>query len=625
MKTYRRFIKYLTRYWHLIILTLLLSLIFVALNTLSLWMIASLINTVLVSPENIPVKPVDVSVAGNFHDLMRAWTANLIQQSTPLKTLARLCWLLLGVFLAKNLFFYLKNMAAGVMENRLIRDLRNDLFSHVQTLSMSYFDRQNTAEISSIVLNDVTAVRRAFTVSLQKIVVEPVNIAIFAAMLFIISWELSLLAIPMIPLAGLITTRLGRSLRRRARRSTKQIAGVMNVLQETLRGIRIVKAFVMERDETRRFKRENQRYYQLVFRRFSLRNLNTPVNEIIGVFFGIVLLWVGGQQVLLGRGVGPEEFMSYIIFLFAMLQPLRNLSNVHADIQVGLASADRIFRLMDVPPSIAEKPDAIELAGFGEAICLENVTFTYEGGGRPALYDIDCKIKKGEVVALVGLSGSGKSTFIDLIPRFYDTTSGRVTIDGHDVRDVKLRSLRTLIGMVTQETLLFNTTVRDNILYGDPKASEEQVIAAAVAAHAWEYIRELPDGLDNIIGEQGAQLSGGQRQRLAIARALLKNPPILILDEATSALDSESEKQVQKAIDTLIHDRTVIVIAHRLSTIRSADRILVLDGGRLVESGSHEELLARNGQYRKLYDLQFDMGKEVATPATTAMSGSNPK
>ncbi len=600
-----RLLKYLRRYWYLIVLTTILSVVFVILNSFSLWMIASLINTVLVSPENIPTEPVDLVAGASFFDSLKTWTANLIQQSTPLKTLARLCWLLLGVFLAKNVFFYLKNMAAGVMGSRLIRDLRDHLFGHIQTLSLSYFERQKTAEISSIVLNDVTAVRRTFTVGLQKLVVEPVNLAVFATMLFIISWELSLLAIPMIPLAGFITTRLGRSLRRRSRRSTKQIAGVMNVLQESLRGMRIVKAFVMEQSEIRRFKSENRRYYHLVFRRLSLRNLSTPVNETIGVFFGIVLLWVGGQQVLLGRGVGPEEFMSYIIFLFAMLQPLRNLSNVHADIQIGLASAERIFGLLDVQPLITEKSGAVELSGFNDAIRLEDVTFTYEGSGKPALYDINSEIRKGEVVALVGMSGSGKSTFVDLIPRFYDATQGRVTIDGHDVRDVTLSSLRSLIGIVTQETLLFNTTVRDNILYGNPLASEDQVVAAAEAAHALDFIRELPQGLDTIIGEQGGQLSGGERQRLAIARALLKNPPILILDEATSALDSESEKQVHEAIDTLVQERTVIVIAHRLSTIQNADRILVLDEGRLVESDTHEELLRQGGRYHKLHHTQF--------------------
>jgi len=605
MMTLRRLLKYLTRYWHLIGLTLALSLLFVALNTLSLWMVASLINTVLVNPENIPVNPVDLPLGASVYDQLQVWTANLIQQSSPLKTLAHLCWLLLGVFLCKNLVLYLKNMAAGIMENRLIRDLRNDLFSHIQSLSLTYFDKQKSAHISSIVLNDVTAVRRAFTVGIQKAVVEPINLAVFITMLFIISWQLSLLAIPLIPLAALFTTRLGRSLRKRARRTTEQIAGVMNVLQETLRGIRIVKAFVREKEEIRRFHEENQQYYHLVFRRFSLKNINTPINEMIGVFMGVILLWVGGQQVLLGRGVGPEEFMSYIIFLFAMLQPVRTLGNVNADIQIGLASAERIFKLMDVPPDIIEKSGAKRLTQFAEAIRFDTVTFTYEDSGKPALYNVNATIKLGEVVALVGTSGSGKSTFVDLIPRFYEVTRGRITIDGHDIQDVQIHSLRRLIGMVTQETLLFNTTVWDNIIYGDPLATEAQVRMAAEAAHAWEFIKELPQGLDTVIGEQGAKLSGGQRQRLAIARALLKNPPILILDEATSALDTESEKLVQAAIDELMQNRTVIVIAHRLSTIQRANRIIVLEQGQVVESGSHEELLAKNGQYRQLYDVQF--------------------
>ena len=605
MKPYRRLLKYITRYWPLILLAILLSITYVALNGLSLWMVASLINAIMVSPENIPVSPVATASTDSIHEMLRAWTANLIHRPTPLQTLARLCGFLLGVFLVKNLFFYLKNMAAAVMENRLIRDLRNDLFHHIQSLSLAYFDRQNTAEISSIVLHDVTAVRRAATVSLQKIVVEPINVAVFLTMLFIISWELSLLAIPLIPLAALVTTRLGSSLRRRARRSTRQVAGVMTVLQETLRSMRIVKGFGREQDEVRRFRGANRRYYQLVFRRFSLQHLSTPVNEIIGVFIAVVILWVGGQQVLLGRGVGPEEFMSYLIFLFAMLQPLKNLGSVHASIQVGLASAERIFSLLDVHPDIVERPGAIRLPQFRDAIRMENVTFTYKGGGRPALYDINCEIRKGQMVALVGVSGSGKSTFVDLIARFYDPSSGRITIDGHDVRDLRINSLRNLIGVVTQETLLFNTSIGDNILYGDLDASEDELIAAAKAAHAWEFIRKLPQGMDTVIGEQGVQLSGGQRQRLAIARALLKNPPILILDEATSALDSKSEKHVREAIVELVHDRTVIVIAHRLSTVQNADRILTLEEGRVVESGSHKELLAQRGRYQKLHETQY--------------------
>ena len=605
MSNLRRISGYLTRYWPLITLTLALSMVYVALNALSLWMVSSLVNTILVSPEDIPVISRDLSTAGTVYERLRSWTATLIQQSTPLKTLAKLCWILLAVFLTKNVALYMKNMVAGIMENRLIRDLRNDLFQHIQSLSLSYFDNQNTAVISSIVLNDVAQVRRAFTVGIQKVIVEPANLLVFTTMLFIISWQLSMMAIPLIPLAALATTRLGRSLRKRARRTAEQIAGVMSVLQENLRSIRIVKTFVREAREIGRFSHENDRYYHLVFRRITVKNLNAPFTEMIGVTVGITILWVGGQQILLGRGVGPDEFMSFIIFMFAMVQPLRSLSNVNADIQIGLASTDRIFGLMDVPAGIPEKNNAIEITSFNHSIRFDNVTFSYSGDDRPAVHDINVEIKRGEVVALVGASGSGKSTFVDLIPRLYDTTAGSISLDGHDLRDLKIKALRRLIGVVTQETLLFDTTVRDNILYGDPLASDEQVVAALKAAHAWEFVDQLPQGMETVIGEQGTKLSGGQRQRLAIARALLKNPPILILDEATSALDSESEKRVQDAIDRLVQDRTVIVIAHRLSTIQRADKILVLDDGRLVESGSHEELIALKGRYRKLHEMQF--------------------
>jgi len=612
MSTYKRFLNYLARYWHLIIVTLVLAIVYVALNSISLWMVSSLINTILVSPENIPVKPVDVSGAESIYDTLQAWTANLIQRSRPLDTLAVLCTTLLGIFLSKNVVLYIKDMVAGVMENRLIRDLRNDLFRHIQSLSLSYFDKQNSAEISSIVLNDVAAVRRAFTVSVQKVVVEPINLAVFMTMLFIISWQLSLLAIPLIPLTALFTTRLGRSIRKRSRRTAKQIAGVMNVLQETLSSMRIVKAFVREQQEVERFGQENQKYYQLVFRRFSIKNLNTPINEMIGVTMGVILLWIGGQQVLLGRGVGAEEFMTYIIFLFAMVHPIRALAIVSGDLQVGIASAERIFNLMDVPPTIVDRADAIRMDGFEDAIRFENVTFMYEDTNKPAIHNVTVEIRKGDVVALVGTSGSGKSTFVDLIPRFYDVTSGRISIDGIDLRDAQLVSLRQLTGVVTQETLLFNTTIRENILYGNPHASEAQIKAAAIDAHAWDFIQELPQGFDTIIGERGTRLSGGQRQRLAIARALLKNPPVLILDEATSALDTESEQHVQAAIDELLQDRTVIIIAHRLSTIQNADRIIVLDQGRLVEAGTHQALLEKNGTYRHLHDLQFAQAKEPA-------------
>ncbi len=605
MSNLRRLFGYLKPYRLLFIITLVLSIVYVVLNSFSLWMIAALINTILVSPESIPVGDMVPALNNTLYDGLETWTANLIRRPTMLQTLARLCWVLLAVFLAKNIVFYIKNIVAGAMENSLIRDLRNDIFTHVQRLSLSFFDKQKTAEISSVVLNDVAAIRMAFTVSLQKAIVEPINLVVFITMLIIISWQLSLLAIPMLPLAAFFTGKLGKTLRRRARRTQEQIAGLMNTLQEGLRNTRVIKAFIREDHEIKRFHTENSKYYNLVFRRITIRGLITPINDMIGVTMGIILLWVGGQQVLLGRGVGAEEFMSYIIFLFAMLQPLRNLGNVNADIQTGLASADRIFNLLDEPIIITEKDNARDLPQFNKSLKFENVSFVYESSDRPALKNISTEIKSGEVVALVGASGSGKSTFVDLLPRFYDITGGKISIDGHDIRDLTLSSLRGKFGIVNQETILFNTSVRENIAYGDPDVNDNQIRDAAEAAHAWEFIKDLPDGMDTVIGELGATLSGGQRQRLAIARALIKNPPILIMDEATSALDTESEQRVQAAINDLMQDRTLIVIAHRLSTVQKADKILVLSDGELVETGTHEELLARDGSYRNLHNLQF--------------------
>ncbi|SVB50939.1 uncharacterized protein METZ01_LOCUS203793, partial [marine metagenome] len=433
-------------------------------------------------------------------------------------------------------------------------------------------------------------------------------IIVLSGMLFIISVKLTLFVLLTVPLSAYIISKLGQSIRRKAKRSSLSIAGLMNILQETLSGIRIVKSFVMEKFEIQRFLQENRKYFNLSFKQDNMRNLNTPINDLIGLALGVLLLWIGGREVIVHGTLSPEGFIRFIIYLFAMLQPARKLGNVNAQIQVGLASAERVFSITDVKPDISEPISPKKLGEFKERITFQNVSFQYDSSEQPSLSGINVEIFHGEVLALVGSSGAGKSTFADLIPRFYDVSQGEIMIDGKDVRDVPLKELRNLMGIVSQDTILFNDTVANNISYGFPNANQNAIREAAQAAYASEFIDDMPQQFNTIIGEKGTRLSGGQRQRLSIARAILKNPDILILDEATSALDTESERKVQGAIDNLVKDRTVIVIAHRLSTITKADRIIVLDEGKLVESGTHEELLTKNGKYKNLYDIQFGAG-----------------
>ncbi|MCG2714681.1 MAG: ABC transporter ATP-binding protein/permease, partial [Candidatus Marinimicrobia bacterium] len=538
---------------------------------------------------------------------IKNFTNRLIIREDPFASLKALCIVIFLMFFFKNVFFYIKNIALGYVQLKLIRDLRNALYAHLHELSLSYYHRKKGGELLSIVLNDVGIMRRAFSVSFNKLLVEPINILTFVILLFIISWKLSLLAVVILPVSLFTIAKIGQSIRRKSVRTSKQIAGIMAILSETINGIRVVKAFAMEQFEKRRFFSETHKYFKMTFKRWRLRTISSPINETFGVFVGVILLWVGGNHVLKGTGIEAEDFIRFIILLFAILNPIKTLNTVNVDIQEGLASAGRVFSILDEKSDIVEKPNATQINNFESEIHYENVTHQYDTVNDEVLKDINFTIKKGDIIAIVGHSGAGKSTLVDLLPRFYDVKKGRITIDGTDIRDVTLSSLRSLMGIVTQETILFNDTIFNNIAYGMTDADPGAVKAAARAANADEFIEEFSDKYDTIIGDKGSRLSGGQAQRIAIARALLKNPPILILDEATSSLDTASEKKVQSAIDRLMKDRTVLVIAHRLATIQNTNIIVVLDKGKIVEQGSHQELIKKEGRYKYFYNMQFNI------------------
>jgi len=605
---YRRMGQLLFHFWPYIFISSLAAIVFVFLNTASIWLTASLINNILADFDKIVQAQAEwAGKAGlTLNEKLKYWTNVLILRETPLESLKILCLSILTVFFIKNIFLYIKNILLRIVELKLVKEIRDRLYIHIQTLSLGYFNRQHSGTITSIVMNDVEQLQTALAVVFQRLFVEPINILTFVALLFIISWKLALIAIIIIPLAGIAIFSIGRSIRRKSRRTQAKIAEIMQILTETVTSIRIVKAFVNEKEEVKNFTRESKHYFKLLLKRARLDLIAGPTTETFGVIIGVVLLWYGGMEVLAQKGVSAEDFIRFILILFSILGPIKQLSNVNLKIQIGAASAERIFGLLDTPPEIVEDPDPIELDVFNNAIEFEQIYFEYSDADERVLDEVSFTIKKGEVVALVGPSGSGKSTIADLIPRFFDVSKGALRIDGNNVRKISFSSLRGSMGIVTQEVILFNDTIRKNIAYGQSDVTEEAIQKAAKAANALEFIEQSPDGFDTLIGERGVNLSGGQKQRLAIARALLKNPPILILDEATSALDTESEKMVQKAIEVLMKDRTVLVIAHRLSTVQNADKIVVLDKGKILEVGSHNELYEKGGLYRRLYDIQFD-------------------
>ena len=603
----KRLFRFVLAHWPFLLLSTLAAFFFVIFNSASIWITATMINNILIDFNEMLVENQRLASLSELtmNDRLKLFSNSLLLRDTAISTVSAVCVALIVVFSAKNISLYIKNITLSIVQYRLIRDLRNKLYSHFHYLSLSYFNKNKSGELTAVLVNDIDNMRNSLSIMFQKLFVEPINIIILMSLLFIVSTKLALIALLIIPVSGIIIFGISHSIRRRSARSQAQLAGMTSMIAETIGSMRIVKAFATKGFEINRFAKETQKYYKLMIRRDRLRFVSSPVSETFGATIAALLLWVGARDVLVIESISSEDFLRFILLLFSLFQPLKNLTNVVNELQNGLASADRVFAIMDIKSDIQDVDNAFKVKDLNSSLSFNDVSFTYGNKDEKVLNNINFKINKGEIFALVGPSGAGKSTLVDLIPRFYDTLSGSIKIDGRDIKELELKSLRSLMGIVTQETFLFDDTVKANISYGVENISDDEIKDASKAANAHEFIKKLPDGYNTIIGERGVSLSGGQKQRIAIARAIVKNPPILILDEATSSLDSESEKHVQSAIENLMSERTVFVIAHRLSTVHNANKILVLENGQIVQEGKHDDLINVDGLYKQLHKMQF--------------------
>ena len=510
---------------------------------------------------------------------------------------------ILVLFALRGVFYFGQKYFMTFVGQRIVNDIRERLYRHLQRLSLSYFDRHKTGALMSNLTNDVTTLQNVITNNMVSLVQEAVILIGSLISMIVLYWKLTVITLLIIPLVIFTVNYFGKRLRLAGHDVQGKLADITTLLEEALSSIRIIRSFNREDFEIKRFLVQNDYNFQALMKATKLTALLTPVIQFLAAIAVTGIIWYGGVSVIRGE-MTAGALIAFLIYAINLTNPVRRISEILGDIQRSLAAADRVFEILDTDSEVQEKKGAQVLPPVAGHIVFSHVTFSYDRK-KTALQDFTLTIKPGQVVALVGPSGAGKSTIANLLPRFYDVTSGSVRIDGIDVRDVTYASLRRQIGLVPQETMLFNTTIYENILYGRLDATREEVDAAAKAANAYSFIQQLPQGYDTLVGDRGLALSGGQRQRIAIARAILKNPRILILDEATSALDTESEKIVQAALEQLMKNRTAVVIAHRLSTIRHADYIVVIDHGKMAEAGTHEELIAQKGLYAKLYAVQF--------------------
>jgi subfamily B ATP-binding cassette protein MsbA len=588
------------------------TILYALMNSLSIYLFIPLLDSLFQqsAPAAKTTNSTGIKPTGHIQEIVNsvsAWFNHLIFSGNTIDSLIKICIIVILAFTLKNVFGFLQSYFFATVEQGVVKDLRNQAYRRMHELPMSYFKNERVGNLTSRFTNDVNVLLTGVSLAFFNFIREPLSILLFLAIALSISWQLTLFAALILPFSMLIIGWIGIKLRSVSARIQEKMADITTVIQETTSNVKIVKAFAMEEYENKKFGKETNALRKLILRISLVRNTAAPLTEFLSISIGAVIIYFGGRLVLIDHSLKASEFLVFIFAIFQMMPPIKELSSAHNRIQESSVAGDRIFEIIDTKSEIDEIENPKCISTLKENITYDHVSFAYsDDPSELILHDVSFSVNKGEIIAFVGPSGSGKSTLVDLLPRFFDPVSGTISIDGINIKEYSIKSLRALFAIVTQETILFNESIRHNIAYGLHDCPLEKVIEAAKTANAHDFIMELPDGYNTIIGERGLKISGGQRQRISIARALLKNPQVMIFDEATSALDNESEILVQEAIERLMKNRTTFVIAHRLSTIRNASKIVVIEKGLVAQIGTHEELIkVESGLYKKFYEMQF--------------------
>jgi subfamily B ATP-binding cassette protein MsbA len=606
MNHFKDILRYEKKYRKFTLLNIVFNIFYAIFNVLSVLAFIPVLGILFGTDKKVIAKPTyeGITRIGSFlKDSFYHFISSKIENEGQINALFFICLFALSMFFLKNLFRYLASYVITFLRTGIVKDLRDKLYKKIVELPISYFTEKRKGDIIARMTSDVQEVEVSILTSIETIVREPLTVVIAISIMLFMSLKLTLFVFILLPVSGFIISSISKKLKAKSVKAQKEIGTFLSFIEETLTGLRVIKGFNSEKIIERKFNTSTETFRALMTSVFHRQTLASPMSEFLGSATIIAILWYGGTEVLSNTSsLQPDEFMGYIVLFYTVLNPIKLITTSYYNIQKGEASAERIMQILNTENSIKDKPNALIKKDFNEEICFNNISFKYKNDY--VLRDFTLTLKKGQTVALVGQSGSGKSTLANLITRFYDVNKGSISIDGIDIKDITKKSLRDLMGIVTQDSILFNDTVENNIKLGTENATDQQIKEASEIANAYEFIKDLPEQFKTNIGDSGNSLSGGQKQRLSIARAVLKNPPIMILDEATSALDTESEQLVQIALEKMMKNRTSLVIAHRLSTIQKADIIAVMKKGKIVEQGKHEELLAKKGEYFKLVSMQ---------------------